>query len=112
MQALNASIRALPADWDVLHLHLCLSTPKAFVGPGIRIYSRGFCTLGLLYTRRAALKVLHEAEMGSRNVDNIIMDLVAVSFLLLYFSCSSSVDEGVVCVQSIVTFVLDVFTVK
>lgn len=73
---------ALPAGWDVLHLSLCDATPQAWAGPGVRLFSRGFCTLGTLYTRRArAARPLRAAEVGLRNVDNLLLDLALTGAL-------------------------------
>jgi hypothetical protein len=97
--ALNATLHALPADWDVLHLSLCEATLGGEVGPGVRVFSRGFCTLGLLYSRRAALAVLREAEVGSRNVDNLLMDLTEASAARAAFECICICMRSVLCHQ-------------
>lgn len=77
-------LAALPSDWDVLHLQLCDATLQGEVGPGVRLFSRGFCTLGLIYRRQAALKILHAARAGNRNVDNLLLDLALIGELQSY----------------------------
>lgn len=86
LPALRARLGALPAGWDVLHLSLCDATPQAWAGPGVRLFSRGFCTLGTLYTRRAALRALRAAEVGLRNVDNLLLDLALTGALASYLA--------------------------
>ena len=82
--ALAERLAALPADWDVLRLQLCDATLEGEVGRGARLFSRGFCTLGLVYTRRAALIALHAARAGNRNIDNLLLDLALVGQLRSY----------------------------
>lgn len=123
--ALEATLRTLPSDWDVLHLNLCqlellnnkydgdknekrkypvrkrwwmqndggveVAPPVEITLPAprrntiqVKLFIRGFCTLGMLYTRKAAISVLHEAEKGTRNVDNVLMDLVEIGELNSY----------------------------
>lgn len=66
LPALLARLAATPRGWDVLHLRLCDATLQGAVGEGVRLFSRGFCTLGMLYTRAAALKVRSLAAIQGR----------------------------------------------
>ena len=63
LQSLNRTMRALPADWDVLwlsHSPRMQATPSLLlgeVGDGVWMCTNNYVTLGIVYTRRLALQV-------------------------------------------------------
>lgn len=79
-------LASAPADWDVLYLDLCLLVPADWAGPRVRLYARGFCTLAQVYTRAAALAVLHAARAGTRNIDNLMYDMHTIGDLQAYLA--------------------------
>ena len=79
LAALMTTLNALPEDWDVMYLMLSFITPGGVVGPGVRTFLHGTGTLGMVYTRRAALIALREAELGALNVDSMLQKLHEVS---------------------------------
>ncbi|KDD74841.1 hypothetical protein H632_c1040p1 [Helicosporidium sp. ATCC 50920] len=84
--ALHAALADAPADLDVLYLSLCLLVKSDWVGSRTRLYERGFCTLGMVYTRAAALAVVHAARVGSRNIDNLMYDMYLTGALQAYLA--------------------------
>jgi hypothetical protein len=90
LAALNATLHALPEDWDVAFLALCLEElggAAVEAGPGVRVVKSGACAIALAYTRRAALIVLREAEAGKSNFDNLLVHLAVVSGRAVLRSC-------------------------
>jgi GR25 family glycosyltransferase involved in LPS biosynthesis len=62
-QRLNATLAALPADWDVLWLNHGApiqrkrSNLRGWVGPGLRMFTDNSATVGMVYRRSFALVV-------------------------------------------------------
>eukprot|EP00951_Prasinocladus_malaysianus_P008801 scaffold63993_cov28-Prasinocladus_malaysianus.AAC.1 len=57
--------RSLPQDWDVLYLNACFLEGGEEVGPGVRVFKSGACTLGVVLTLDFALRILHERAVSS-----------------------------------------------
>ena len=88
--ALNTTMRALPADWDVLwlnHGEPILENPKnlvGWVGPGVRMFLDNSITVGMVYKRSFALRVLNDAQIGNKDIDNIMNDIGQLGLVRAY----------------------------
>lgn len=88
--ALNGTLRALPADWDVLWLNhgppiqRKPSNLVGWVGPGVRLFLDNSVTVGMVYRRSFALRVLNEAQIGNKDIDNLMNDIGQLGMIRQY----------------------------
>lgn len=91
----------LPDDWDVLWLSHGPPITDAggllgWAGPNQRVqtFTSNFVTLGLIYTRRLALKLLNEAQIGDNDFDNVIENLGKYKEINAYVAVPPIVGHG------------------
>ena len=88
--ALNTTLHALPADWDALWLNhggpieRKSSNLAGWVGPGVRLFLDNSVTVGMIYKRTFALRVLTDAMIGNKDIDNLMNDLGQLGILRAY----------------------------
>jgi len=94
---LNSTMSALPADWDVLWLNHgapILRNRKnlaGWVGQGIRMFLDNSITIGMVYKRSFALRVLNEAQIGTKDIDNLMNDIGQLGLVRAYVADPSLV---------------------
>ncbi|KAL4531687.1 hypothetical protein Ndes2526B_g04211 [Nannochloris sp. 'desiccata'] len=89
---LNATMSALPADWDVLWLNHggpILRNPKnlaGWVGRGVRMFLDNSVTVGMVYKRSFALRILNDAQIGNKEIDNLMNDVGQLGLVRAYIA--------------------------
>lgn len=85
---LHNSLSQLPESWDMLWLNHGSSMKKdpdwalgPFVGHGVRIFKENVYSLGIIYRTKFALRVLNDAQIGNRALDNLFSEIVQLGGL-------------------------------
>lgn len=101
LQMLYDTMADLPVDWDVLWLYHGPSITDqggllGWAGPNkrVQIFTSNYVTLGLIYTRRLALKMLNEAQIGDNDFDNVIENLGKYKEVNAYVAVPAIVGHG------------------
>jgi hypothetical protein len=82
LSSLNSTLAGLPEDWDALYLNHGApiqdepSNLLGWVGPGVRMFLDNAATVSIVYRRSFALKMLNDAQIGNKDIDNVMNDLV------------------------------------
>lgn len=99
LEALNATLHALPEDWDILWLNHGNPIKRKpsnlvdWVGPGVRTFLSTSGTVGMVYRRSFALRLLNEAQIGDRDIDNVMNDVGQLGMARAYVADPPLVRE-------------------
>jgi hypothetical protein len=55
-----------------------------WVGPGVRMFLDNSITVGMVYKRSFALRVLNDAQIGNKDIDNIMNDIGQLGMVRAY----------------------------
>lgn len=97
LMRLRAVVEQLPNDWEILWLNHGLgarSTALPLVGQGVRLHLYNTQTVGVMYRRSFAFKVLHDARIGDKEVDNLLNDLGSLGLAAAYVADPAFVGLG------------------
>ena len=90
LEMLNSTLHALPADWDVLWLNhggpiqRKPSNLAGWVGPGVRMFLDNSATVGMVYKKTFALRILNDAQIGNKHIDNLMNDVGQLGLVRAY----------------------------
>lgn len=90
LRSLNLTLAALPEDWEALYLNH--GTPiqdnpsnlLGWVGPGVRMFLDNAATVAIVYRRSFALKTVNDVQIGNKDIDNVMNDLVQLGRVKAY----------------------------
>ena len=86
VRELNATLASTPEDWDVLWLNHGEPMERkkgrrgggalgGWVGDKVRLFYDNSITVGMVYRRAFALRVLNDAQIGNKDIDNLMNDV-------------------------------------
>jgi len=90
LQRLNYTMADLPEDWEALWLNHGAAIQRkpenlaGWVGTGVRLFTGNSDTIGMVYKRSFALKVLNDAQIGNKDIDNLMNDMTQLGRVRSY----------------------------
>ncbi|KAL4419291.1 hypothetical protein ABPG77_008341 [Micractinium sp. CCAP 211/92] len=90
MKRLKRAMEQLPEDWEIFWLNhgkpikLDPSNLLGWVGRGVRRFAENSGMLSYAYRRSFALRALNDAQIGDKDIDDLLNDLGALGEVAAY----------------------------